>query len=217
VTTERPKREEPSGAERLEAWVADTAGAHRAMHPVDELLAEHCLMRVTMAGMQQEALNLNHNGPLRPQIWSPVVDVIGNFIHRIHRAKEEAVFFPQLLEEGIIDDVDRAHLLDEHQQLKAMTLDLCDGVGEGDWEKVLRTAARYLSLMGTHLRAEEQRFASPSVRALPSEKVSQFRNAFAEIDTAGLGEGGRQHYLELARSICRDTGISFESALKYRD
>jgi hemerythrin-like domain-containing protein len=217
VTAERSEREEPSGEERLEAWIADTAGAERVMHPVDELLAEHCLMRVALAGMHQEALNLRQNRPLRPQLWSKVVDVIGNFIHRIHRAKEEAVFFPQLLEDGIIDDAERAHLLDDHQQLQSMTFDLCDGVSEGDWEKAMRTAARYLSVMAAHLRAEEQRLASPGVRALPQETVSHLRNAFAEIETATLGEGSRQHYLELARSICRDTGISFESALEYRE
>lgn len=217
MTVERSERKEPSGEERLEAWIADAAGAQRVMHPVDELLAEHCLMRATLAGMQQEALNLRQNRPLRPQLWSKVVDVIGNFIHRIHRAKEEAAFFPRLLEDGIIDDADRAHLLDEHRQLQSMTLDLCDGVREGDWEKAMRIATRYLSLMAAHLRAEELRLASPSARALPQETVSQLRNAFAEIEIGLLGEGSRQHYLELARSICRDTGVPFESAFKHRE
>jgi hemerythrin-like domain-containing protein len=187
------------------------------MHPVDELLAEHWLMRAALAGMRQEALDLRRNRPLRPQLWSKVVDVIGNFIHRIHRVKEEAVFFPRLLQDGIIDASDRAHLLDENEQLQSLALALCDGANEGAWEKAMRIAARYLSLMESHLRSGEQRLVNPLVRALPPETERQLREAFTEIETARLGEADRGHYLELVRTICRETGVSFEQVLQQPD
>jgi hemerythrin-like domain-containing protein len=159
-----------------------------------------------MSAMKKEAEDLLARKPLRPEFWSGVVDFIGNFVHRVHRAQEERFFFPKLIELGLIDARDREHLEQDHASLKQLTLALCDGVSEGDWEKALRTVSHYLHIIGPHLDAEEQRLESPVLRSLSDEQVKGLQQEFHSLARAASSETGRRHYLELTRNLCSQTG-----------
>jgi len=199
------RREDFSDSAALvEAW-ADRAG--EPLRPEQELRAEHLLMRSVVAAMRAEGEALLDRNPLRPHFWNGVVDFIGNFVHFAHRAKEEATFFPMLIRCGLIDSHGEAHLHREHGELKELTLELCDGVGAGDWEKALRVVARYVDLVSAHLDAEERHLNSPAVLELPTHEIQDARRAFDEIEATALTDTARSHYLDLTKSLCRDVGI----------
>lgn len=201
----KSNRAAASAAELVAAWVSSEGQPH-AQRPEDTLLAEHQLMRAVLSAMEKEAEDLLAGRPLRPEFWADVVDFIGNFVHRVHRVQEERFFFPKLIELDLLDATDQEHLEQDHTLLKQLTLALCDGVNEGDWEKALRVVSRYLHIMESHLDAEEQRLKSPALRSLSDEQVKGLQREFHSFARAASSETSRRHTLELTRSLCSQTG-----------
>jgi hemerythrin-like domain-containing protein len=191
----------------IRSWSDYGETGSRPQRPEEELWAEHLLMRSIVAALKKEARALRDGDPLRADFWNGIVDFIGNFVHSVHRAKEEAVFCPELIEHGLMDQDAEANLHREHGQLKDLTLELCAGVEEGDWEKALRVVARYAGLVSKHLDDEERHLRDPVVRDLPDDEVEAIRIKFDAIEDRVLASTGRAHYLALTKSLCADVGI----------
>ena len=192
----------------VRAWAENGCNGTAVLRPEQDLLAEHLLMRSVMAAMRAEGQTLRNNEPLRPHFWSGVVDFIGNFVHYVHRTKEEGVFFPMLVSQGLIDAESKSHLHAEHSDLKGLTLQLCDGVNDADWERTMRVVSRYLDLVTQHLDSEERHLDDPVVRELPAEQWESGRKAFAAIEDSVFSGNGRAHYLDLTQSLCGDVGLA---------
>jgi len=206
-------KEAPAEARALafQAWLRGGGrgnGSRVRQTPQQELLAEHHLMAAVLEAMTEEARQMLRGDSLRPEFWARVVDVIGNFTHHVHRAKEEQCFFPALGEWGLLEPDDLRQLVQDHAALREMTLDLCEGVSEGDWEKAFRLVAIYVGRMRLHLEAEEERLLSARLDEVPEERLAAVAERFAAIETRTLGAKGRAHYVEVARSLCRDVGLA---------
>ncbi len=189
------------------AWVAIARDpdSSPAQHPVDELLAEHHIMDAALAAMERETRRLSVHHDLRPDAWQDVVDFMGNYVYQVHRRKEEqGLFIAYRVAVGdALDSTKTVDIIaDEHSQATNMTIDLVNGVSEGDWEKVLRAAHRYLRVARDHLIREERDVFEAARGALGPAAVDALRVRFAELETFGLGERDRMYYLELARRMC---------------
>ncbi len=191
----------------FDLWMRDAAVAAPA-RPEQELLAEHHVMGMAIAAMDEEARRLAHGEPLRPDFWQTVVDVIGNFVHRVHRRKEEEAFFPALHAWGLVDAEHSKGLERAHRALGQLTQELCDGVGEGDWEKVFRVVVIYLDHIRSHLAAEEIQLLSPALAELPVERIEPVRLQFLAIEREALGERGRRSVLADTRRLCQEVGLA---------
>lgn len=192
----------------FESWLETTRpGATARQRPEQELLAEHHLMGSVLGAMEQEARRLRGGDPLRPEFWGRVVDFIGDFTHRVHRVKEEEVFFPALEGWGLVDPEVCRHLHSDHEKLEDLTRVLCEGVGEGDWEKAFRVVAIYLDRIRPHLEAEEQRLLAPDLGRIPEPGAAFLSRRFASIEAEVLGADGRGEVLALVQSLRRDTGL----------
>lgn len=196
------------------AWVETTSSGGARQHVVSELRGEHHIMDAVLAAMEREARRLSVHGDLRPDFWDRVVDYVGNFTYLIHRRKEEQALFPVLRElQGLRDNASLATLMKEHESARDLTMALVDGVSEGDWEKVLRAAHMYLSVARDHLDREEWEVFEPLERLLDETRAEKLRAAFDDIEKDALGERDRQHYLDVARQLCLDAGLTDVLAL----
>jgi hemerythrin-like domain-containing protein len=164
-------------------------------------------MGAVLAAMEKEARGLLRGEPLRPEFWTRVVDFIGNFTHRVHRTKEERIFFPALREWGLLEPAHSGQLERSHGSLKDLTLLLCEGVGEGDWEKAFRVVAIYLGEMRPHLEAEEELLLSPHLVEISEERLEPVRRGFAAVEDEVIGRSGRRAVLDLVRSVCREVDL----------
>lgn len=189
------------------AWSADADLAARRQSPFGELLAEHHVMSVVLAAMEVEAQRMLAGGALRREFWSDVVDFNGNFVHLCHRVKEESHLIPALLQHGLLDGEQGNAIRHEHESAKNLTLDLIDGVGEGDWERVLRVVSIYTHILRPHMRREETGVFAAAVRELPAAAVQELRLAFDAVDARALGARGRDHYVAVAQRLAHATGI----------
>jgi len=193
----------------IAAWIrCEAAGSQDRQGPAEELLAEHMLMSAVLGAMKEESGSLAAGRPLRVEFWSGVVDFIGNFVHLCHRAKEEEHFFPLLLKRGLVSLDGCEALRHEHTLAKDLTLNLCSAIEEGDWERVLRLASAYGGFMAPHMKREELELAPLTGGRLPPDEDSTLRQGFCEVEARALVEGGRRHYLELSRRLCRDAKVA---------
>lgn len=193
-------------------WVVvarDTSGK-LDQHPVDELLGEHHMMDAVLAAMERETRRLSVHHDLRPDAWEDLVDFMGNYIYQVHRRKEEQGLFEAY--RAVVDSAGAGPLAidviaGEHQHATAMTIDLVNGVSEGDWEKVLRASHLFIRVARDHLLREEQEVFEPARAALDAEAVSTLKARFSELEKYGLGERTRLYYLDLARRLCARAGL----------
>ncbi len=194
------------------AWVAWAQNPEKAerQHPIDELMAEHHIMDAGLAAMERETRRLSVHHDLRPDAWRDIVDFIGNYIYQVHRRKEEDGLFEAYrthleansAESGTVDLVAA-----EHGQATNMTVTLVNGVGEGDWEKVLRAAHLYLRVARDHLLTEENEIFEQARALLDDEAVAALKVRFTELERFGLGERDRLYYLDLVRRMCKLAGF----------
>lgn len=192
------------------AWARNPEASSR-QHPVDELLAEHHIMDAALAAMERETRRLSVHHDLRPEAWRDVVDFIGNYVYQVHRRKEENGLFEayrtllqgQGVGHGTVDLVAA-----DHGQATNMTVALVNGVGEGDWEKVLRASHMYLRVARDHLIREEQEIFEQARAAFDDDAVAALKIRFGELECFGLGERNRIYYLDLVRRMCERAGYT---------
>src|SRR5215468_7878224 len=88
----------------LDAWAKEaelSREQRRAQHPVDELLAEHHLIRIVLAAMRAEAARFSREKKLRLEFWEDAVDFVGNFGLLRHYRKKANHLFPVLAKNGL--------------------------------------------------------------------------------------------------------------------
>ncbi len=189
------------------AWRAEGDSGERQQSPFGELLAEHHVMSIVLAAMEAEAQRMLRGGSLRREFWSDVVDFNGNFVHLCHRVKEEEHLIPALVKHGLLDDEQDNAVRHEHQSARKLTMDIIDGVGEGDWERVLRVVSIYVHILRPHMRREETGLFAAAVQGLPAAVDQQLRVAFDAVDASALAGRGRSHYVDIARRLAQATGV----------
>lgn len=192
------------------AWLraAHDPRAPRDQHPVDELLGEHHVMDAVLAAMEREARRISTRGEFRQAMWEDFVDYLGNFVYQVHRRKEEQGLLPVYVElSGEDAATAMSAIAKEHRQITELTLDLVHGVGEGDWEKVLRAGHLYLRLGRDHLEREERDVFPKARDLLDPAAAHALRQKFDELERFGLGDRDRIYYLNLARRLCARTGL----------
>ena len=118
--------------------------------------------------------------------------------------------FPLLNIAGLLDERQTQSLKKEHRAAVRLILELCDGVSEGDWEKVLRLSSQMLHFMLSHMQEEEAALLGPANPGLSPERVASLAGSFRELESRALDERGRAHYVALVGRLCQVTGIEID-------
>jgi hemerythrin-like domain-containing protein len=192
----------------FELWSAP-GGADRRLRPDQELIAEHHVIHTVLQAMEKESEAMLAGQQLRTEFWANVVDFNGNFVHMCHRVKEEEHLVPALVEHGVLDAAQEAAIRQEHASGKDLTLSLCAGIEEGDWEKVLRVTSIYLHILRPHMQREEASLFA-LVATLPAASVQRLQCSFEQVDQRALGSRGRGHYASIARRLAKLTGVKHD-------
>lgn len=191
----------------LATWTAALDMAEPTQAPADELLAEHALMRRVLDAMELQAEAMLRGSALQPEFWHDLVDFHGNFVHLCHRVKEEIHLVPELVAAGRFGGEQAGVLHREHENGKQFTLELCDAVGAGDWERTTRLVAVCTHVLRPHMAREEDG-VFVAARGLDAAATQRLRTAFTAVERRALGAGGRRHHLDVARRLVHRSGAS---------
>lgn len=188
------------------AWAkaAETESSRpRTQHPIDELLAEHHLLRKVLEAVQAEAGKISQTKQLDLDFWEGAVDIIGNFGLLFHYAKKANHLFPAIEPFGMKDKI-RA-LEQQQQQDVDVTLKLCDAISEGDWESVQRLVSLYVGTKRDRMSREEQEVLLPAKALLLEDAARSLRQAFDAMESPP-GKS-RRVYLDVALRVIEDAGL----------
>lgn len=193
------------------SWLESVEGGSSAgpQHAFDVLLAEHHLMEGVFRSMEIEVQSLLDGKSIRSQYWGDVVDFIGNFVHMVHRPKEEELIFPSVARWAPAAREDISECTKEHEHAEELTLGLCDAVEEGDWERVLKVVVLYVDVLRAHLRREEDHLLRPLRQMLSEKDSARLAVASEDVELQGMGDRGRQHCLSVVRRICKATELDW--------
>jgi hemerythrin-like domain-containing protein len=201
---ERPTSTPPSVRHHgeLVEWAREAGiGAPFSQNPIDQLLAEHELMRAVLSAMQVEALRVSREKDLRFDFWGDAVDFVGNFGLLCHYRRKANHLFPMLAAAGLAD---RVQSLDAEQQSNIeLTLELCDVVQEADWEQVIRLVALYVGARRKQMDREERELLVAAKEQLGADQLKSLVEAFAEVDQRALHPQGRKGYLAIAQKLAK--------------
>jgi hemerythrin-like domain-containing protein len=172
-------------------------------HPIDELLAEHHLIRKVLEAVQSEAGKIGQKKHLDLDFWEGAVEIIGNFGLLFHYAKKANHLFPAIESFGMKDKI---RALDQQQQQDIdVTLELCNAVSEGDWEAVQRLVSLYVGTKRDHMTREEREVLLPAKALLSEETAQGLRRTFDAME--GPPGKSRKVYLEAALRVIREAGL----------
>jgi hemerythrin-like domain-containing protein len=172
-------------------------------HPIDELLAEHHLIRKVLEAVQAEAGKIGQKKQLDLDFWEGAVEIIGNFGLLFHYAKKANHLFPAIEPFGMKEKI---RALDQQQQHDIdVTLELCNAVSEGDWETVQRLVSLFVGTKRDHMAREEQEVLLPAKGLLSMEVAQTLRRTFDAME--GPPGKSRKLYLDAALRVIRDAGL----------
>lgn len=184
-------------------WVKQVA-APRSQHPVDEILAEHHLMRVVLQAMTQEAARLGKE--FRIEFWSGAVDFVGNFGLLYHWRKKANHLYPTIEQLGAAKAI--AELEDQQARDIDLTLELTDAAQDGDYEKLTRLVALLAMVKREKMEIEEREILRPVRDKLSGAQLDELRAAFDQVEKKALPERGRREYLDIARKLSQLSGLA---------
>jgi hemerythrin-like domain-containing protein len=185
------------------AWAEAAEEGLSNQHPVDELLAEHHLIRKVLEAVQLEAGKIRQRKHLDLDFWEGAVEIIGNFGLLFHYAKKANHLFPAIEPFGMREKI---KALDQRQQQDIdVTLELCNAVSEGDWEAVQRLVSLYVGTKRDHMAREEQEVLLPAKALLSNETTHALRQTFDALE--GPPGKSRKVYLDAALKVIREAGL----------
>lgn len=204
---EHPQTEETAPSP-LKWWAS---GPHPgAPSPWRDILGEHELAALVLKAMEEETRRLYDRSIMRADFWLRIADFAGRFMESFHRRKEEEVMFPALASVG--DEGDREvvkKFSKDHARAHALTSDLCAGVEEGDWERVLRCSMIYVSGMRKHMSKELEALGHLAAKTPDPGVLADLSRRCADIEHEALGGEGRAHFLGVVRDLCEETDVEF--------
>jgi hemerythrin-like domain-containing protein len=196
----------PDFLAEFQAWARaaeNDASVPSAQHPVDELLAEHHLIRKVLEAVQKEGGKIRQKKHLDLDFWEGAVEIIGNFGLLFHYAKKANHLFPAIEPFGMGEKI---KALDQQQQQDIdVTLELCNAVSEGDWETVQRLVSLYVGTKRDHMAREEQEVLLPAKALLSPESAAALRRTFDSLESPP-GKS-RKVYLDAALKVIREAGL----------
>jgi hemerythrin-like domain-containing protein len=158
------------------------------------MMEEHQLILRMIALVEQKVAALEQGHFHNWQFFLDGVDFIRNYADRFHHAKEEAVLFAALVNNGMPakqSPIEAMHL--EHEQgrahVRALEAAACQALAGNPWQipVIVEEARGYTTLLRSHITKEDTILYPLAERVLPQEVRAAMLAAYAQAETATPG------------------------------
>ncbi len=140
-------------------------------------------------------------------------DFIRNFADNYHHGKEEDILFKTMEERGFPREGGPvAVMLAEHDEGRGYARALAEGVEKyaagdiGAKKRIAESARNYAGLLSQHIQKEDNILYMMADNLLPEPLQRELLNKFDLVEKEKLGEGGRQHYVDLVDELEKAIG-----------
>ena len=182
------------------------------LHPVDLLEREHRIIGAVLDAMDRQANQLSAGGSVPTDFWIQVANFMDEFTDLYHEGKEEKLLFRAIHSCGIPRQAGPiAAMSHEHVEGRALSERLRSSAVHGRPEEVLRAARALSYLLRQHFAVEEDVLFKMARELLDDGQVAEILAGFSRLEREVAGEGGFGIYTEMARRLCAESQVAFDS------
>ncbi|MBW2427872.1 MAG: hemerythrin domain-containing protein [Deltaproteobacteria bacterium] len=179
------------------------------MDAINELLAEHEAVRITLKILKRIGQEIDKTGKLsNPEHLEQLFDFFSTFVDRCHHSKEEELLFPALEEVG----VSRAGgpvgvMLKEHQQGRDLVTKMKTAINQylnadnDAIQEFQQHANDYTTLLDFHIDKENNVLFPMALKHLPESKLAELKKGFDRIETDKIGAGKHEAFHKMLDSL----------------
>ncbi|MGB5987111.1 MAG: hemerythrin domain-containing protein [Desulfobacterales bacterium] len=175
------------------------------MNAIDDLLAEHEAVRLTLKILKKIAQDIEATGKVsNPAHMEQLLDFFSTFVDRCHHGKEEELLFPALEQVGVSREGGPVGvMLKEHQQGRDLVAKMKAALGrhrKGDTDAARELghhADNYITLLELHIDKENKVLFPLAVKHLPENALDEMKIGFDKIETDKIGAGRHEAYHEM--------------------
>jgi hemerythrin-like domain-containing protein len=179
------------------------------MNPIEELIAEHEAVRVTLKILNRIILEIEKTSEANnPKHLEQLLEFFSVFVDRCHHGKEEDLLFPALEEIGVSRQGGPIGvMLNEHQQgrehviaMKKALTQYSDGGVEAA-KTLVKHARSYIELLSQHIDKENGVLFPLASQHLPPAKLIELQKGFDQIETERVGAGRHEAFHRMIKSL----------------
>ncbi len=182
--------------------------------PTGILMAEHRVIELVLACLEQMALRARDGGTLDAADVATALEFARTFADDCHHAKEERQLFPMLESRGLPARAGPTSVMREEHEIgrrhitamEAVAAMAAEGPGP-DRDAFVRHAFDFVTLLREHIEKEDQILFPMAERMLDQAAQSELLAAFAHAERAAVGDGAFAHWSGVAERLARTYGV----------
>lgn len=173
------------------------------MNSVAALRRDHYDIAVMSEVLEATAARLEQDRYVDRRMLAGILGFFGRFMGESHDLKEEQGLFPLLAAAGGTTAAQVAILVAQHEAQRAVLRELSRKFEQlsqgqrGARASLISMARSYASLVGEHLRVENQWIPDIAACAVSRAQDERLCRQFEEIERKGIGATGREWYNQL--------------------
>jgi hemerythrin-like domain-containing protein len=178
------------------------------MKATDILMEEHRVIEQVLNCLEKLADRCAAGGKLDRASVLEALDFFRHFADRCHHGKEEGCFFPLLEARGWArQGGPTGVMLHEHEEGRRLIAAMAEAVEKDAHREFVRHARAYIELLREHIRKEDRCLFPMAAEVLGDVEADALARSFESVESADMGEGTHEHYLQLANDLARRLGI----------
>jgi hemerythrin-like domain-containing protein len=172
------------------------------MKATDILMDEHRVIEQVLNCLEKLADQYEAGEKLDRTSALEALAFFRNFADRCHHGKEEGHLFPLLEARGLArQGGPTGVMLHEHEEGRRLVAAMANAVERDAPREFARHARAYVGLLREHIRKEDHCLFSMAAGILSDSDAEALAQRFEHVETAEMGEGTHEQYLQLANEL----------------
>jgi hemerythrin-like domain-containing protein len=179
------------------------------MNAINELLAEHEAVRLTLKILKKIGHHIDETGRISDSGHvEQLFDFFTTFVDRCHHGKEEELLFPALEQVGVSREGGPIGvMLKEHQQGRDLVAKMKNDLSryrDGDKNAGLnfkKHADDYIELLDVHIDKENNVLFPMAIKHLPETKLAEMKHGFDRIESEKIGVGKHEQFHQMIEKL----------------
>jgi len=152
------------------------------------LAADHELISQALRVLDSMTMEIRRGKDTNADDIESLLGFLRNFADGCHHVKEEAIFFPALMQAGIPLDSGPLRVMNqEHERGRGLTSVMQDAIAHGRTSDFVLYACRYIQLLSEHIDKEERWLFEKAAQILSDEEDERIADAFEHFETTIVG------------------------------
>jgi hemerythrin-like domain-containing protein len=152
------------------------------------LMADHETILEGLHVLDAISTEIEHGKDVNPEDIRSLLAFLRNFADGSHHVKEEAIFFPALIQAGMtLQDGPLRVMCYEHERGRALTAAMDEALARNDKKDFVMYARRYVQLLTEHIEKENYVLFDVADQNLSDEEDQKIADAFRHFEETIVG------------------------------